>query len=142
MVTHMRNLAIWLTTLLLVAGPVLSGAGVVLCMGADGHVAVETVCKPCCTEGKETCCTLPPEDGHEQHDDCVNCTDSPLDGYRWTRRPSFADLPVAHLAELPVVGIPPESETTRAHSLLILRSDPTTGDLSLVISLATTVLRC
>lgn len=60
---------------LLIAGLVAGSNGSVLCIGADDHVEVESVCQPCCASAELDCdargCGLE----HDDHEECFDCTD-------------------------------------------------------------------
>jgi len=61
----------------------LGATGSVLCISADGHIAVESIDKDCCPDSYESAKTTDSHsessESHESHEkDCGNCFDAPL----------------------------------------------------------------
>jgi hypothetical protein len=62
------------------------GTGQVLCVDDNGYIEIKTYCLPCCTEIEETCEPKFPEDHHDQHTDCFDCSDFELYSPIWSNR--------------------------------------------------------
>lgn len=60
-------------SLILVLGPTVGATGSVLCITADDHVRLESVCRPCCGTTVDAHSSAAVD--HESHDECFNCTD-------------------------------------------------------------------
>jgi hypothetical protein len=56
----------------------ISSLASVVCIGDDGHVKMEVVCQPCCSEPVSQCSLDESESETDHHDCCGNCTDLPL----------------------------------------------------------------
>jgi len=69
----------WPLSLLFIAGLFLGSYGRVLCVGDEGHVKVESVCQPCCSDPEIESSLAHKNAGHDFHNDCGDCTDLPLD---------------------------------------------------------------
>ncbi len=76
----------------LFSGFLIVGNSGILCVGADGHVELETECLPCCSVFEDDCETTISQDIHNEHDACHSCSDLALDGPLWSNRPSKARL--------------------------------------------------
>lgn len=60
---------------LLIAGVAAGSNGSVLCIGADDHVEVESVCQPCCASAERDCDASGCDLEHDDHEECSDCTD-------------------------------------------------------------------
>lgn len=76
----------WAICLLFVAAG--ASAGGVLCIGGNGHAEVETACEPCCDEGSDECVVESPGSHHEEHEDCTDCADVPMNELTRSHAPS------------------------------------------------------
>lgn len=72
---QLRTFLSSILSFLLIAGVIAGSQGSVLCIGADDHVEVESVCQPCCASAERDCdasgCGLE----HDDHEECFDCTD-------------------------------------------------------------------
>jgi hypothetical protein len=86
---------------------------VVLCIGEDGHIAVEVASSDCCTSASagiaEADATRPADDGHSDDDHCGSCVDIPLFGGAYTlsttKNENPTDTDAAAMGVLPIETI-------------------------------------
>jgi hypothetical protein len=87
---------------------------VVLCIGEDGHIAVEVASSDCCTNVSagiaEADATRLADDGHSDDDHCGSCVDIPLFGggaytLSTTKNENPTDTDTAAMGVLPVETI-------------------------------------
>ena len=77
---------IWPICLIFLLSLILFGNGQVLCVGEDGHIEIETYCLPCCGEAEDTCELDLPEDLHDEHNGCSDCSDFEINSPIWSSR--------------------------------------------------------
>jgi hypothetical protein len=129
-------------SLLFMAGMTLSSSGSILCLGADGHVEVESIGHaPCCDDGGLACAVEPFEAEQDHHDDCGDCTDLPLIRDLTIKRhlstASYDESNVTFLSVLPI--IPPINRSIQTVNSRPWELAPAS---SIPPDLGTTVLRC
>ena len=95
-----HRIFVWPLSILLLIGFFQIGSGDVLCVGEDGHIEIETECLPCCNEAEAVCGLSEQGDIHDEHDDCNNCSDLPLDSPLWSKRFSRISLIQAYKTDL------------------------------------------
>lgn len=83
-----RAILTWALCLLFVAASAGASTGGVLCIGADGHTEIETACIPCCDDREGACAAEPSDNRHEEHEDCSECADVPLNEFTRSHVPS------------------------------------------------------
>ena len=136
-----KTYLIWPLCLLFVAGLTIGGNGSVVCVGDDGLVKVESVCEPCVDEAGEACRVEQVDVEHDHQDECVNCTDLPVD------QNSISTLPNIQTSEVSYVYKVSESRlVTPVDTHIGLKlSEPPRPDEELPsarLFLSTIILRC
>ena len=138
---QLRNIYSGFFCMLLVSGFFTNSLAGVLCVSDGGHLKVETVCRPCCTEDDATCRTDAVSSPPDRHESCSNCTDLPLVEKTLAQRLSVRTTNIDPLYVNPSPGMFPAPDygnlSTSRNVMTVDRRDfPQSIDLS------TTVLRC
>ena len=75
----------WSLCVIFLIGLTIVTSGDVLCLGDNGHVAIETQYLACCGEAEDHCQAGIPSNQHKDHNECNNCADINLDGLFWSK---------------------------------------------------------
>ena len=75
MIKRAKSLICWILSLVLVSGVVTGSNATILCIGADDHVEVESVCQPRCSGGENSVPATTEGLSGADHDECFECTD-------------------------------------------------------------------
>lgn len=132
---------VWSVCLFFVAGIMLSSHGDILCLGDDGRVKIESICRPCCNDSNTTSWFKQNIPHHDHPNQCENCTDLPLLQHSLARRylsPVFTpEICVNYLYVTLQASHIIEINSSNNHPLLEINSARRAN-----ILLSTTVLRC
>jgi len=144
MKNRIKTLFVRTLSLVLIFGVVTGSSGTVLCIGADDHVEVESVCQPFCASDKNSSQAVYEDPLPTDHEECSECTDIAisLGILRYGHSPLIAGLQIqsSFLPVLSTVSSRYECSITSSRSPLPGSQTPISASFS--EHLATTVIRC
>jgi hypothetical protein len=142
MLLKMRHKSVIAFAAFVLALSAIAGGTGVICVGDDGRIALEAVCLPCCDEGEKVCAlTNSDDDGHE-HADCVDCSDLPLDGPRWSQQNKSGYYQLAQVVFLNPADLAQVVPSAISDEPAQTGRGPTPALVSATMLLSSTILIC